>query len=55
MAWQFPDAVSLRGQKHLRELMNIKKADLHIATLLVVKREDVQQMRPASRIDKKFS
>lgn len=52
---QFPDAVSLRGQKHLKELMDLRKSGLRAAMLYVVQREDVQKMRPATGIDKKYS
>lgn len=52
---QFPDAVSERGQKHLRELMDIKAQGNRAAMLYVVQREDVSEMRPAHSIDKKYS
>lgn len=48
---QFPDAVSERGQKHLRELMKLKKEGSRAAMLYVVQREDVKSMRPAHEID----
>lgn len=51
---QFPDAVSERGQKHLRELMTLKKEGLRAAMLYVVQREDVSVMRPAHGIDKAY-
>lgn len=52
---QFPDAVSERGQKHLRELMDLKKQGFRAAMLYVVQREDVSSMRPAASIDKKYA
>jgi len=52
---QFPDAVSLRGQKHLLELINLKQAGFRTAMLYVVQREDVQSMKPAWGIDKKYA
>jgi sugar fermentation stimulation protein A len=52
---QFPDAVSERGQKHLRELMELKRQGLRAAMLYVVQREDVTSMKPASSIDRKYS
>lgn len=52
---QFPDAVSERGQKHLRELMALKKEGYRTAMLFVVQREDVGAMKAASSIDKKYS
>jgi sugar fermentation stimulation protein A len=48
---QFPDAVSERGQKHLRELMQIKKSGLRAVMLFIVQREDVKSFSPASNID----
>jgi sugar fermentation stimulation protein A len=51
---QFPDAVSERGQKHLIELMELKKQGLRAVMLYVVQREDVDLMRPAHSIDKKY-
>lgn len=52
---QFPDAVSERGQKHLKELMALKKEGYRTAMLFVVQREDVSVMKPASSIDKKYA
>jgi sugar fermentation stimulation protein A len=52
---QFPDAVSVRGQKHLHELMELKKNGFRAAMLYVVQREDVESMRPASSIDRKYA
>jgi len=51
---QFPDAVSVRGQKHLRELMELKKQGFRAAMLYIVQREDVDLMRPAHSIDKTY-
>lgn len=48
---QFPDSVSERGQKHLKELMKLKKDGLRAAMLYVVQREDVKAFRPAASID----
>lgn len=52
---QFPDAVTERGQKHLRELMEIKKSGLRAAMLFVVQREDVSVFTPASSIDPEYA
>lgn len=52
---QFPDAVSERGQKHLKELMALKKDGYRTAMLFVVQREDVSSMKAAASIDKKYS
>lgn len=48
---QFPDAVSERGQKHLEELMKLKKKGLRAVMLYIVQREDVEMMKPAHSID----
>lgn len=51
---QFPDSVSERGQKHLKELMEIKKSGARAVLFFLVQREDVKKMRPAHSIDKKY-
>lgn len=48
---QFPDAISIRGQKHLQELMRLKSQGFRAAMLFVVQREDVSQFSPAHSID----
>jgi sugar fermentation stimulation protein A len=52
---QFPDAVSVRGQKHLKELMNLKKEGFRAVMLYVVQREDVSAMKAAASIDSKYA
>jgi sugar fermentation stimulation protein A len=52
---QFPDAVSERGQKHLKELMALKGQGFRTVMLFVVQREDVTLMKPAASIDKKYA
>ncbi len=47
----FPDAVSLRGQKHLRELTHLAKDGQQAAIFFLVQRTDVDVFRPADRID----
>ena len=51
---QFPDAVTDRGQKHLKELMKIKALGQRAVMLYIIQREDVAAMRPAHEIDKKY-
>ncbi len=51
---QFPDAVSERGQKHLLELMKLKEKGFRSVMLYVVQREDIDCMKPADGIDKKY-
>lgn len=48
---QFPDAVTERGQKHIKELMTLKAQGFRAALVFLVQREDVASMRPASTID----
>ena len=52
---QFPDSVSERGQKHLKELMEIKKSGLRAAMLFVVQREDVNSFKPAESLDPDYA
>jgi sugar fermentation stimulation protein A len=47
----FPDSVSERGTKHLRELMRLKAAGLRPVQLYCVQRGDVDEVRPADAID----
>jgi len=50
----FPDAVSDRGAKHLRELMRLKAAGLRPVQLYCVQRGDVGEVRPADAIDPEY-
>jgi sugar fermentation stimulation protein A len=47
----FPDAVSERGSKHLRELMAMVAAGFRGVLVFCVQRGDVQEVRPADAID----
>lgn len=47
----FPDGVTERGQKHLRELMEIKKNGDRACMLYMVNRSDVDSFSPAEEID----
>ncbi len=47
----FPDAVSARGAKHLRELMRLKAEGLRAVLVYCVQRGDVEAVRPADAID----
>ena len=50
----FPDAVTLRGQKHLEELMNLLKQGHTGEMVYVVQREDCKEFAPADDIDKEY-
>jgi len=47
----FPDSVSVRGQKHLRELMHIAKAGHRAILFFCIQHSGITQMKPASHID----
>ncbi len=47
----FPDAVSERGAKHLRELMRLRARGLRAVLVFCVQRGDVDEVRPADAID----
>ncbi|WP_020683584.1 DNA/RNA nuclease SfsA [Marinobacterium rhizophilum] len=47
----FPDAVTLRGQKHLRELMLLAQQDVRAVLLFCVPHGGIERVRPADDID----
>lgn len=47
----FPDAVTTRGQKHLDELIEMKKQNHRAVMLFIVLREDIEEFRIAHEID----
>jgi len=50
----FPDAVSERGAKHLKELMRLKRQGHRAAIVFVIQRSDCNSFRPADEIDKEY-
>ncbi|MFP4079775.1 MAG: DNA/RNA nuclease SfsA [Ectothiorhodospira sp.] len=50
----FPDAVSTRGSRHLRELMAMVEAGHRAALVFCVQRGDVGRVRPADEIDPEY-
>lgn len=50
----FPDAVTTRGQKHLRDLMEIVAAGKRGVIFFVVQRGDAQLVSPEERIDPEY-
>jgi sugar fermentation stimulation protein A len=47
----FPDAITIRGQKHLKTLVEVKKAGMRAVMLYIVQRTDVVVFAPATEID----
>ncbi len=47
----FPDTVSTRGQKHLRELMALKQAGCRAVLLFCVQHTGISRVRPADHLD----
>jgi sugar fermentation stimulation protein A len=50
----FPDCVSERGSRHLRELMRLARRGLRPVQLYCVQRGDVNEVRPADGIDHEY-
>ena len=50
----FPDAVSERGTKHLKELMRLKRQGHRAAIVFVIQRDDCEYFRPADEIDQEY-
>jgi sugar fermentation stimulation protein A len=50
----FPDCVSDRGAKHLRELIRLKRKGLRPVQVYCVQRGDVKEVRPADAIDPEY-
>ena len=51
---RFPDAVTERGQKHLRELLRAKGEGWRTAVLFLVQRGEAQSFTPADVIDPEY-
>lgn len=50
----FPDAVSARGRKHLRELMEMVKQGYRAIIFYCVQRQDAESLSPADAIDPEY-
>ncbi|WP_340112918.1 DNA/RNA nuclease SfsA [Maribellus mangrovi] len=51
----FPDAVTTRGQKHLKTLMQVKADGMRAVMLYIVQRTDVEVFAPAKEIDPDYA
>ena len=51
----FPDAVTSRGQKHIRELISIKNAGFRAVLLFCVQHTGIETVKVADFIDEKYS
>lgn len=51
----FPDAVTTRGQKHLRELMSLAGQGIRVACFYLIQRDDASCFGPADFIDPEFA
>lgn len=51
----FPDSVSVRGQKHLKDLMHLKKEGFRSVMLYIINREDADTFSPAKDIDPTYA
>lgn len=50
----FPDAVTERGQKHLRDLMDLRREGKPAKLLFLIMRENVKKMRIADWVDPEY-
>ncbi len=51
----FPDAVTERGQKHLLELMKLKKEGIRAVMLFIIQREDCHSFSLSNSVDPTYS
>ncbi len=51
----FPDAVTTRGRKHLKTLMEVKSIGMRAVMLYIVQRMDVEIFAPAKEIDPEYA
>ena len=51
----FPDAVTTRGAKHLRELIDLRQQGHEAIIFFCVQREDAKKFTPAKHIDSEYS
>ena len=51
----FPDAVTSRGQKHLKTLIEVKKSGIRAVMFYVIQRQDIEIFAPAKQIDPDYA
>jgi len=51
---EFPDAITSRGTKHLKELVNAKKKGFESYILYLIQREDCKSFKIAKDIDEEY-
>lgn len=51
----FPDAVTTRGQKHLRELIRLAGQGIRVASFYLIQRDDCSCFGPADMVDPDFA
>jgi sugar fermentation stimulation protein A len=52
---RFPDAVTTRGLKHLKTLMEVKKNGIRAVMLYIIQRTDIKVFGPANDIDPEYA
>ncbi|HPJ47211.1 MAG TPA: DNA/RNA nuclease SfsA [Tenuifilaceae bacterium] len=52
---RFPDAETIRGQKHLETLINVKQQGMRAVMLYIIQRIDVKIFAPATDIDPNYA
>lgn len=50
----FPDAVSVRGQRHLRELVEVVRSGRRAVLCFCVQHHGIKEVRPADHVDKRY-
>lgn len=51
----FPDAPTLRGARHLRELRKIRTLGFHTCVVFIAQREDITEISPNRKMDPDFA
>jgi sugar fermentation stimulation protein A len=53
--YQFPDSVTVRGRKHIKELINLKKNGFRAVNFFLIQRGDGEYFEPAEKIDPRYA